>query len=295
MSSQSITGKTSIVGLIGYPVSHSISPPMHNAGFAELGLDWAYIPLPVPTEPKSRVSEAVHGLRALGLRGCNVTVPHKQKVIPYIERLSTAVEAIGSVNTIRIEEDGTLFGDNTDAPGFIRDLGGNNVVLPGMNALVLGAGGSARAVVFGLADAGCASITILNRTRAKANTLAATMQRYFPQCKIRSGSAPNDIAQYASGANIIINSTSLGMTPNVDTTPWDEAIAFRPDQVAYDLVYNPAQTRFLKKASDDGAKTINGLGMLVWQGAISFEIWTGQDAPVEVMFEAVKEAMAAKA
>lgn len=289
-----ISGKTAVVGLIGYPVSHSISPPMHNSAFASLGLDWTYVPLPVPTEPDSRTAEAVLGLRALGLRGCNVTVPHKQSLIPYLDRVSQAVEAIGAVNTIRVEEDGSLFGDNTDAPGFVRDLADHGTDADGMNALVLGAGGSARAVVFGLAEAGCRSIAILNRTRSKAEELATTMQDFFPHCSITAGDLATALAAAAHGADLIVNSTSLGMTPQVDTTPWDESIAFRPDQVVYDLVYNPAQTRFLRNASCDGAKTINGLGMLVWQGAISFEIWTARDAPVEVMRQAVEEAMTKK-
>lgn len=289
-----ITGKTTMVGLIGYPVSHSISPPMHNAAFAELGIDWCYVPFPVPTEPNSRVGEAIHGLRALGFRGSNVTVPHKQNIIPFMDIVSTAVEAIGAVNTIRVEENGTFYGDNTDAPGFIRDLRDHDVEIESKNALVLGAGGSARAVVFGLADAGCSAITILNRTRSKAEELAATMQRFFPNCHLGSGSVSDDIQRYASDADLIVNTTSLGMTPNVDTTPWDESVAFHSDQTAYDLVYNPAQTRFLQKANRDGAKTINGLGMLVWQGAISLEIWTGLDAPSLAMFKAVRQAMADK-
>lgn len=286
-----ITGKTNMVGLIGYPVSHSISPQMHNAAFAELGIDWCYVPLPVATDPPGRIGEALFGLRAMGFRGNNVTVPHKQNVIPFMDKVSTAVQAIGAVNTIRYEKDGTFFGDNTDAPGFIRDLEDHDVEILGKKALVLGAGGSARAVVFGLADAGCRQVTILNRTRSKAEELAATMQTFFPGCTIASGSTPQDIAQYAESADLIVNATSLGMTPNIDTIPWDEALPFQPNQVVYDLVYNPAETRFLAKAKADGATPINGLGMLVWQGAISLEIWTGEDAPSKVMFQAVAQAM----
>ncbi|MEM7129837.1 MAG: shikimate dehydrogenase [Chloroflexota bacterium] len=294
MNPHIISGKTQIVGLIGYPVTHSISPPMHGAAFAKLGLDWSYIPLPVPTEPPGRLGEAVHGLRALGLRGCNITVPHKQAVIPFLDSVSTVVQAIGAVNTIRVEEDGTFYGDNTDAPGFIRDLSDHGTDPKGMHAVILGAGGSARAVVFGLAEAGCKSITILNRTLSKADDLAATMQPFFQNCTISAGDSPGDIRSSAEQADLIVNCTSLGMTPNIDTTPWDESVSFRPDQVAYDLVYNPRQTRFLRMAKEAGAKAINGLGMLVWQGAISFEIWTGKEAPIEVMFEAVEKAMAEK-
>jgi len=164
MSANTISGKTNLVGVIGWPVSHSVSPAMHNAAFADIGLDWCYIPLPVPTEPAERIGEALHGLRALGLRGANVTVPHKQSVMPHLDWLTPAAQAIGAVNTIRVEADGQLSGDNTDARGFVADLRDHGVDPAGKRALVLGAGGSARAIVFGLAEAGCVSITILNRS-----------------------------------------------------------------------------------------------------------------------------------
>ena len=143
-----ITGKTEIVGLMGWPVSHSISPLMHNAAFSHLGLDWCYMPLPVPTEPATRIQEAIQGLRALGLRGCNVTVPHKQAVMPYLDRLTPGAEAIGAVNTIRVESDGTFLGDNTDARGLVADLSEHNVNPAGQHILIIGAGGSGRAALY---------------------------------------------------------------------------------------------------------------------------------------------------
>ena len=293
MNTNSISGKTNMVGVIGWPVSHSVSPAMHNAAFADLGLDWCYVPLPVPTEPAERIGEAMRGLRALGLRGANVTVPHKQSVMLYLDWLTPAAQAIGAVNTIRVEADGQLSGDNTDARGFVADLRDHGVDPAGKRALVLGAGGSARAIVFGLAEAGCVSITILNRSVDKAHDLAMDIRALFPFCRLSGHAMPDEIAVLAQEAEIIVNCTSLGMTPNVEGLPWDENISFRPGQVVYDLVYNPPQTRLLQKAATDGAQAIGGLGMLIWQGAIAFERWTSQLPPVAVM-RAAAEAVFAK-
>lgn len=292
MNTNSISGKTNLVGVIGWPVSHSVSPAMHNAAFADLGLDWCYVPLPVPTEPAERIGEALHGLRALGLRGANVTVPHKQAVMPHLDWLTPAAQAIGAVNTIRVEADGKLSGDNTDARGFVADLRDHGVDPAGQRALVLGAGGSARAIVFGLAEAGCQSITILNRTVDKAHDLAMDIRAVFPFCRLSGHAMPDEIAVLAQEAQIIVNCTSLGMTPNVEGLPWDEAVPFRPGQVVYDLVYNPPQTRLLQKAAADGAQAIGGLGMLIWQGAIAFERWTGQLPSVAVMRNAAEAVFA---
>ena len=288
-----IQGKTQIVGLIGWPVSHSISPPMHNAAFQQMAMDWCYIPLPVSTENPETVGAAVCGLPALGLRGANVTVPHKQAVMPHLDWLTPAAETIGAVNTIRVEEDGNLSGDNTDARGFIADLQEHGVALAGRRVLVLGAGGSARAAVFGLAEAGCTSIAILNRTVEKAHELAMDMRTVFPFCRL-SGHTLEHLALFAQEADLVVNCTSLGMTPNEETTPWDEAVIFRTEQVVYDLVYNPPETRLLRKATADGAQTINGLGMLIWQGAIAFERWTGQLPPVDIMRATVETLFAAR-
>ncbi|MEZ4863981.1 MAG: shikimate dehydrogenase [Caldilineaceae bacterium] len=287
-----ISGKTQIVGVIGWPVSHSVSPPMHNAAFTALGLDWTYIPLPVPIEPATRIGEAVNGLRALGLRGANVTVPHKQEVMPHLDWLTPAAQAIGAVNTIRVEEDGRLSGDNTDARGFVADLRDHGVDPAGQRAMVLGAGGSARAIVYGLAEAGCLSIAILNRTVEKAHDLAMEMRAHFPFCRLSGHALPDEVAVLAQEAQLVVNCTSLGMTPKVEGLPWEEKVAFRPGQVVYDLVYNPPQTRLLQKATADGAQAIGGLGMLIWQGAIAFERWTGQLPPVDVMREAAEAVFA---
>lgn len=291
-SMPSISGKTNMVGLIGWPVSHSVSPPMHNAAFAALGLDWCYVPLPVPIDPAARIDEAVHGLRALGLRGANVTVPHKQAVMSHLDWLTPAAQAIGAVNTIRVEDDGALSGDNTDAPGFIADLREHGVEPIGKRVIVLGAGGSARAIVYGLAASGAEAILIVNRTLDKAESLATQMQTLFPGCAIAAYALTNQLAQVAEQADLIVNTTSLGMTPHIDGLPWEPGVNFSSQQAVYDLVYNPPQTRLLQKARADGAQVIGGLGMLIWQGAIAFERWTGVAAPVDVMRRTVTDIFA---
>lgn len=275
-----ITATTILVGLLGWPVRHSISPQMHNAAFASRRMNWRYVPLPVRPE---RVKEAVYGLRALSFRGANVTVPHKEAVMPYLDRWTPAAEAIGAVNTIIVDEDGSMTGDNTDAAGFIADLRSQGVEPAGRSTLVLGAGGSARAVVYGLAEAGVERIMLLNRTASRAEELAATMRSYFPETRIGAGSFPEDVADAAQHADLIVNCTSLGMEPHVEGLPWDEDVEFRSDQIVYDLVYNPAVTRLLQLASADGARALGGLGMLVHQGAIAWTRWTGEPAPIDVM------------
>ncbi len=278
-----INAKTTIVGLFGWPVTHSISPQMHNAAFVARQMNWRYLAFSVPPD---RVQNAVAALPALGLRGVNVTVPHKQAVMPHLHQWTAAAEAIGAVNTIIVDEDGQLTGDNTDGAGFIADLQAHAVEPAGQRALVIGAGGSARAVVYGLAEAGVRNIRILNRTVAKADDLAATMQSYFSEISIGSAAFPDDVTGSAEDADLIVNCTSLGMEPRVEGLPWEEDVEFREDQIVYDLVYNPAMTRLLQLASTDGATAIGGLGMLVYQGAIAWEKWTGEAAPVAVMQQA---------
>ncbi|MFM7175281.1 MAG: shikimate dehydrogenase, partial [Caldilinea sp.] len=247
-----ISARTTLVGLIGWPVSHSVSPAMHNAAFAERGLNWCYVPLPVDPLRPGAVGDAVRGIRALGMVGVNVTVPHKQAVIPFLDRLEPAAEAMGAVNTIVASSDGTLLGDNTDAPGWLADLRSHGVEPAGERALVLGAGGSARAVVYGLALAGARQITVANRNLEKASALVAQLAPFLGQTEVAVASWPEGLALPASTATLIVNCTSLGMTPAVESSPWPASLALRADQVVYDLVYNPAQTALLRQAEQQG-------------------------------------------
>jgi shikimate dehydrogenase len=267
---------------------------MHNAAFDYLGLDWRYVPMPVDAKAPEVMGQAIAGLRALGLRGANVTVPHKQAVMPYVDRLEPAAQAIGAVNTLVVEPDGTLAGDNTDAAGFVSDLREHGVELEDQHVLVLGAGGSARAVVYGLARAKVARIAVANRTVETAAALVAALQPLAPHCALQAFALDRDLPRLAPHADLIVNCTTLGMTPHVDTTPWPDDLPFHSGQVVYDLVYNPPHTHLLRRAARDGARAIGGLGMLVWQGALAFERWTGQPAPVDVMRSAAAAHFAAR-
>lgn len=288
-----LSAHTRLVGLIGWPVGHSRSPTMHNAAFAALGLDWAYVPLPVAPpahgdDAAARVRDAVLGLRALGLRGANVTVPYKQAVLPWLDTLTPAARAMGAVNLIVVEPDGALLGDNTDAAGFAADLQAHGVEASGKQALLLGAGGAARAVLFGLAQLGAAEVVVANRSLERAQALVAELQPRLPALALRATALA--ALDAAAQAPLVINSTSAGMAPQVDGLPWDEALGFAPGQVVYDLVYAPRQTRLLQLAQACGARPIGGLGMLVWQGALAFTRWTGHAAPVDVMRAAAEQA-----
>ena len=282
--------ETTLVGLMGWPVRHSVSPAMHNAAFAALGLNWAYVPLPVAPE---RVGEAILGLRALGLRGVNVTVPHKQAVMLYLDALTEAATLIGAVNTIVVDADGRLTGDNTDAAGFAADLAAHGVSAAGRSVALVGAGGSARAVLHALLQGGAAQVTILNRDLVRATWLKEEFGALVHNTTLAALPFPAGVRE-AAEADLVINCTSLGMSPQVEGLPWDAGMRFRPGQVVYDLVYNPAQTRFLQQAATQGAQAIGGLGMLVWQGALAFRLWTGEDAPVEVMRAAAEQQLAPK-
>jgi shikimate dehydrogenase len=282
---------------------------MHNAAFAALGLEWAYVPLPVPPE---RVGDAVRGLNALGFAGANVTVPHKSTVIPFLDELTPIARAIGAVNTIVVRPDGLLMGDNTDGAGFTADLRGHGIDVRGKGAgeqnaetpasegqrgtvqtcqrvLLIGAGGAARAVAYALADAG-ATVTIANRTLGRARELCQTIVAALPEAadRLSAHAFPDALAGLAAEADLVVNTTSLGLHDG-DPLPWDAAVAFRTGQVVYDLIYN-RPTPLLAMAAAQGARAITGLGMLVHQGARAFELWTGQVAPVEVMYGEIRDA-----
>jgi len=273
-----INGATRLVGLMGWPISHSHSPAMHNAAFAALGLPWAYVPLPV--QP-GHAGDAVRGLAALGFAGANVTMPHKPAVMPHLDELTAAARTVGAVNTIIVREDGTLLGDTTDGYGFMADLAEHGVELSGP-ALVIGAGGAARTVTYALAEAGVpVAVCGLETDQAEHLCQATTCALSLPAGRLTAHSYPDALPGLARVARLIVNAKSLGMRDG-DPAPWDPGVPFRPDQVVYDLVYH-RPTAFLARAAADGARTINGLGMLVHQGARSFELWTGRPAPVDLM------------
>jgi shikimate dehydrogenase len=281
-----IYGHTRLVGLFGWPVEHSVSPPMHNAAFQAIGLDWCYVPFAVRPE---RLATALAGARALGLRGVNATVPHKQALLPLVDRLTPAAQAIQAVNTVLFAEDHTL-GHNTDAEGFLRALRAEGFDPAGCHALLLGAGGAARAVCYGLASAG-AQVTILNRTVARAEELACAITAQVPAARIQADALTADALTARLPADLVVNATSLGMWPHVEASPWPDEAPFPSSALAYDLVYNPRETRFMATALAVGAHAANGLTMLVQQGAAAFALWTGVEPPTDIMLAACQQAL----
>lgn len=273
-----INAHTALTGVLGYPVRHSLSPAMHNAAFQALGLNWVYLAFEVVPE---RLHEAIAGMRGLGMRGLNLTIPHKEAVRPLLDGLTEAAQQIGAVNTLFWEGD-RLMGDNTDAAGFLRALLEAGVNPAGQPVLVLGAGGAARAVVYALYQQGC-TVWVANRTRERAEALAADF------AGVRTLPMERDaLAVIAAQVDGVVNCTALGMTPHTDTMPPLPLEALPAESWMCDLVYRPLQTRLLQAAAARGLKTVDGLGMLVHQGALAFERWTGAPAPVEVFWHAAR-------
>jgi shikimate dehydrogenase len=275
-----LSGKTRVCGVIGDPIEHTLSPAMHNAAFEALGLDYVFLAFRV----KSRsVADAVNGARALNIRGLNVTMPHKTKVIAHLDRIDLSAQIVNSVNTILCKEK-MLFGFNTDGVGAIKALKENGVELKGRKVLLLGAGGAARAIAYALAKE-ADELAVLNRTVKQAQELSRLLERSFSK-KIGYGSlAPSDVQAHLQDSDILINATSVGMKPKADETPVPAKL-LRRNLAVMDIVYNPLETKLSKDAQAAGAKVVSGVEMLIYQGAASFELWTGKSAPVEVMREA---------
>ncbi len=276
-----VSGKTKLCGIIGDPVEHSMSPAMHNAAFRKLGLDYLYLPFRVKRED---LGKAIEGMKALNIRGLNVTIPHKVAVLRFLDKLDPLAEKIGAVNTI-VNDNGVLIGHNTDAAGFLQALLKNGIEPQGKNVVILGAGGASRAVSFILADRG-ANLVIINRLLELdwAEELADSLSRTFSREVAAMELNKKNLAGALEKTDILVNATSLGMSPNTDETPVTIDL-LRPNLIVVDIVYNPIKTRLLREAEAAGAKTVSGVDMLIWQGAIAFEKWTGQQAPVELMKE----------
>lgn len=290
-----ITGKTRLVGLLGWPVAHSKSPLIHNAAFAALGLDWLYVPLPAPP---ARLAEAVRGLAALGFAGANVTIPHKEAILPLLDRLDPEAELSGAVNTIVVEGSG-LVGYATDGAGFVESLREATGRDPaGMTVLLLGAGGAARGVAAGLARAGAARLLIANRTVPRALALARGLAARLGPASAAAprveGLAlePAALAPHLPAVDLVIQATAVGMAggPDPAGAPPLDLARLRAGVVVADLVYAPAVSPFLAAAAAAGHETLGGLGMLLHQGALAFERWTGRAAPLAAMRAALEAA-----
>ena len=277
-----VSGKTKVCAVIGDPVEHSLSPIIHNAAFQHLNLDYVYVAFNVRAY---QLKDAILGVRGLGIYGLNVTMPHKISIIKYLDELDETAKRIGSVNTV-LNKDGRLIGYTTDGVGAFNALKYAGSDPLGKKVVVLGAGGASRSICFTLAER-VRELIILNRTLERAVSLANNIREVLGgKVNVRAASLVDEnLRKELKDADILINATSVGMKPNDAYTPVKRDFLHR-NLTVFDIVYNPLETRLLREAKLIGAKTIDGLSMLIHQGAVSFEIWTGVKAPIDVMREA---------
>jgi len=281
-----INGKTRVCAIIGDPVEHSLSPVMHNAAFQKLGLNLVYVAFKVT---RNELKEAISGARSLGLRGLNVTMPHKNAVIKYLDGTDSTAKAIGAVNTI-LNEQGKLVGYNTDGKGAMIALQENGISIDEKKMLLLGAGGAAKAMAFHAAQE-VEELVIVNRTSEKAEQLAELLCKKFGN-KVKGRALSAEVLEEElETTDILVNATSVGMNPDVNRSPVPSDL-LRHDLCVMDIIYNPLETKLLKDAKAVGAKVVSGLEMLLYQGAVAFEIWTNCPAPVDVMRKAALDKLA---
>jgi len=282
-----ITGRTGMFCLIGTPVGHSGSPAMYNYSFARTGLDNAYLAYDVPLE---KTEEALHALKVLGCKGFNVTMPCKTRVAELVDELSDAARLIGACNTVLVK-DGKLYGNNTDGMGFVRNLKENGVKVKGKRLTVLGAGGAATAIQVQCALDGAKKISIFNRKDEFYTNAEHTVEKIksmLPECEVNVYTLEDTEKLYAeiADSDILVNATKVGMKPLDDQTLIADTSVFRPDLVVAETVYNPKETRFVQEAKAAGCKVaVGGIGMLLWQGAAAFQMFTGKEMPTDEVYE----------
>ncbi|MCF6268751.1 MAG: shikimate dehydrogenase [Melioribacteraceae bacterium] len=282
-----INSNTKIVGVIGHPIKHTLSPVMHNYAFNKLKLDFVYLPFNISS---TELKDSLKGMIALGIKGFNVTIPHKERIVEYMDELSDSAKIVGAVNTV-VNDNGTLIGYNTDVNGIINTLEEFKNEINGKTVSVLGAGGAARSVIYTLINHfNVKRINIINRTVEKAESLKDyfSSKMLFEKIKIYE-LIPPDVTEILAKSKLIINASSIGMSPEDDDSPTTIPESFNKNQIVFDIVYNPRKTVFLTLANEQGALTINGLKMFVAQGAKSFELWTGETMPTDQILELLSE------
>ncbi len=274
-----VNGKTRIFAVIGCPIEHSVSPQLHNSIYRELGMNCIYVPFRV--EPGC-LEAAVRGFKALNVAGFNVTVPHKQSIIPLLDEIDAEAELIGAVNTVK-NENGRLCGYNTDAEGFARAFREESGTgFRDKKVAILGAGGAARALAIKIALEGAAQVGIINRTEEKARDIARLVNEKTGGAALAAKYGSLESREIFAGSDIVINTTPVGMYPELDRCPLDDTYDFHAGQIAYDAIYNPAKTLFLSRAEQKGCIAVNGLRWLFYQGIYAFEIWTGKRLDEEI-------------
>ena len=276
--------RAELTGVFGDPVDGNPTGVMEEAGYEALGLNYRYITMKVTKED---FTDAIKAVRALNMRGLNLTMPHKITVIPYLDELSEAAKIIGAVNTIVVREDGTLFGENTDGKGFVEALANEGETVSGKCVTILGAGGAARAIAVECALAGAAKVILINRTAEKAAELAGLVRENTKAESV--GMKWTGDQKIPAETQILINATPVGLTPDSDSKPPVDYDTVTDKMVVSDVVFNPAETLFLREAAARGAKTVSGLGMLACQGARNFTLWTGKEAPLKLMEDVLRK------
>ena len=282
-----IKGTTKLLGIIGDPIEHSLSPLMQNAALAQLNLDYVYLPFPVAV---TNLKQAFDGFAAVGVVGFNATIPHKQAIMPLLTEITPVAQAIGAVNTVWHTDDG-WHGTNTDVIGFVAPLQKMDRNWNQVKPIVLGNGGAARAVVAGLADLGCPEINLVGRSKDKLAQFWQSWQTSETVKDLLKIHYWENLTSLIPTADLIVNTTPIGMYPKIDTSPINAELMakIKSDAIAYDLIYTPSPTQFLALAQENGATIIDGLEMLVQQGAAGFKIWTNKTAPVEIMRKVLQQ------
>lgn len=278
-----INHSTKIVGVIGHPIKHSNSPMMHNYAFNKANLDYVYLPFDIAS---ANLKDALKGMVALSIKGFNVTVPHKERIVEYLDELSDSAKIVNAVNTV-VNENGKLYGYNTDVNGIIETLKPYADEITGETVSVFGAGGAARAVIYSLINSfNVKKINIINRTIEKAESLKDYFSSKMLYEKIKTYElVPPDLIEVLSKSKLIINASSIGMSPDEDDSPTTIPESFNENQIVFDIVYNPRKTKLLSIAESKGATAINGLKMFIEQGAKAFELWTSEKMDVERISE----------
>ncbi|MGM0861847.1 shikimate dehydrogenase [Bacillus atrophaeus] len=287
-----INGKTQLIGLLATPIGHSLSPTMHNLAFKKLGLNYAYLAFEVGNE---QLEDVVTGMRALGVRGFNVSMPNKMKIIPYLDQLADSAKFSGAVNTV-VNDNGILTGHSTDGMGYVRNLKEHGVDITGKKMTLIGSGGAATPIAIQSALEGLAEISIFARNdaffeKAVENVRIINEDMKDSNCKANVYPLEDQETLRAeiASSDILANGTGVGMKPLEGLSVIEDVSMLRPDLIVSDVVYNPVKSKLLEQAEEAGCKTINGLGMMVWQGAMAFELWTEKEMPVayinEQMFE----------
>ncbi|MEM3078492.1 MAG: shikimate dehydrogenase [Nitrososphaerales archaeon] len=281
-----VSNKTRLCCVIGHPIDKSLSPIMHNEAFRAKGLNYVYLAFDVDT---SRLKEAVEGLRALKVKGFNVTMPHKVAILNLLDRINEGASLVGAVNTV-VNDDGELIGYNTDVNGIISALEAKFHSLKGLKALLIGAGGAARACIVALVSKGCKEIIIMNRTFDKAKLMVEDLGKKLKMNYNLEELNMNSLKKAINSVDILMNATPIGTYPNLDESIVPQEL-IKKDMVVFDAVYNPKKTKLIRDAEKMGAKVIPGYEMFVGQGAASFKLWTGIDAPIDIMRRAVLKAL----